>query len=91
MAWPAALYNTLGPSLDVEHVDQPIAGLRQALEAASVTEVVAVWLTYRSYHAPHNSDAGGTGAPDIPTTRRALDSAVDACVGRDRDDTATLP
>ena len=44
----------LGPSL----ADQ------LASVAAAVTAIVAVWLTYRSYHAANNGDpGGGTGAP----------------------------
>jgi hypothetical protein len=36
--------------------------------AAAVAAVVALWLTYRSYQAPRNTNLGGTGAPsDAPT------------------------
>lgn len=36
--------------------------------AAAVAAVVALWLTYRSYHSPRDKNLGGTAAPASPDT-----------------------
>jgi membrane protein implicated in regulation of membrane protease activity len=64
----------LGPSL----ADQ------LASVAASVTAVVAVWLTYRSYQSPHNGNPPGPGLPKIPTARPDPDRELDASTGGGR-------
>jgi hypothetical protein len=71
----------LGPSL----ADQ------LASVAAAVAAVVAVWLTYRSFQAPHSGDVGGTGAPDVPASRPAPDEPAGAPTTSEHGDTASVP